>query len=486
MMAQQRLLEIRRARTTHSFEVTRPYSPHPPGLKQKAFLELDCLEAFYGGAAGGGKSQTLLLAALQYVDVPGYSAIIFRRTKTDLALADSIKARADQWWMGTRAKWDPELNGYRFPTGVGQPDATISFGYLQHEQDKFRYQGAAWQFCGIDEIGQWTESAYRYLFSRLRRLKGMPVPLRMRAAGNPGGIGHEWVKRRFVEHGWTAEGIDYREYNRRRRTGHQPWPPYLVSPPTTEAAALARELGRKAHGAVFVPAFAEDNPGLDLEEYRLSLVNLDPTERAQLEDGDWDAVASGEYFKPTYFQYVDAPPEGLRTVRYWDLAGTRARQGRDPDWSAGARVGVHRLASGARAVFVTDVTRLRDDPGGVEQHVRAVAEADGRSVPVWLEEEPGSAGKNNTHNYASRVLFGWNVHGHRKTGPKPEYWKHLSSAGRNNILYLVRGKWNSELVQELCALPHGAHDDQADAASGALSVLISSRDADRALMMAGA
>lgn len=170
--------------------MTRPFSPHAPGAKQKAFLELDCLEAFYGGAAGGGKSDALLLAALQYVDVPGYSAIIFRRTKTDLALADSIKARADAWWLGTRAKWDAELSGYRFPTGLGQPDATISFGYLLHEQDKYRYQGAAFQLVAVDEVGHFSESAYRYLFSRLRRLKGMQVPLRMRCAGNPGGIAY--------------------------------------------------------------------------------------------------------------------------------------------------------------------------------------------------------------------------------------------------------------------------------------------------------
>lgn len=485
-MARERLLEMRRDRTRHSLEVTRPFSPHAPGPKQKAFLELDGLEAFYGGAAGGGKSDALLLAALQYVDVPGYSAVIFRKTKTDLALADSIKARADSWWMGTRAKWDAELNGYRFPTGVGQPDATISFGYLQHEQDKYRYQGAAWQFCGVDEIGQWSESAYRYLFSRLRRLKGMPVPLRMRSAGNPGGVGHEWVKKRFVAHAWTSDGADYKEYLRRRRAGAQPWPPYLVSPPSTEAMALARELGRRAAGAVYVPAFAEDNPGLDIEEYRLSLVHLDPTERAQLEDGDWDAVASGEYFKPTYFQYVDEAPPGLRTLRYWDLAGTRAKPGKDPDWTAGVRLGVHRLPGGARAIYITHVVRLKEDPGGVEQHVRATAEADGRSVPVYIEEEPGSAGKNNTHNYASRVLWGWQVHGHRKTGPKPEFWKGLSSVGRNGQLYLVRGNWTSEFVQELCALPHGAHDDMADAAAGAFAMAVGSNDAERALMMAAA
>jgi predicted phage terminase large subunit-like protein len=486
MMAQQRLMEIRRKRKEHSLEVARPYSPHPPSPKQRAFLELDGLEVFFGGSAGGGKSDALLHAALQYVDVPGYSALILRRTKTDLALPSSIKARADEWWMGTRAKWDAELNGYRFPTRTGEPDATIAFGYLQHEADKYRYQGAEVQFIGIDELGQWTESAYRYLFSRLRRHKRSQVPLRMRSAGNPGGVGEEWVRRRFIEHARLPSGMDVREFLRRRKAGLElPYPPVFRSPPSQEAVALAREFGRKAEGSVFLPAFAEDNPGLDLEEYRLSLVQLDPMERAQLEDGDWWAIRSGKFFKPEWFQYVDRPPEGLSWVRYWDLAGTRARQGKDPDWSAGFKVGVHRLPTGARAVYIAHGIRAREDPGGVENLVRGVAEADGKGVPIYIEEEPGSSGKNNTHNYASRVLFGWQVYGHRKTGPKEEYWKPLSAAARNGLVHLVRGAWNAEFVQELCGLPQVPHDDQADAASGGFSVLVGDNELDRARMLAG-
>ena len=82
---------------------------------------------------------------------------------------------------------------WRFPSG-----ASLSFGYLDTEADKYRYQSAEYQFIGFDELTQFSESQYTYMFSRLRRLKGSSVPLRMRGASNPGGYGHEWVKQRFI------------------------------------------------------------------------------------------------------------------------------------------------------------------------------------------------------------------------------------------------------------------------------------------------
>ena len=218
------------------------WCPHFPLPKQRRFLRTKELEALYGGAAGGGKSDAILMAALQYVDVPGYAAIIFRRTYADLALPGAIMDRAREWLHG-KAKWREQDKTFTFPSG-----AKLTFGYLDHPNDKYRYQSSEFQFIGFDELTQFLESEYTYLMSRLRRKANVEIPLRMRSASNPGGRGHDWVRNRF-----------------------------MLNP----------------EGRGFVPASLEDNPKIDREGYIKSLSELDPITRAQLLDGDWDADDDG-------------------------------------------------------------------------------------------------------------------------------------------------------------------------------------------------
>src|ERR1700687_614909 len=237
----------------------RIYCPHAPHPKQSAFLALDVKEALFGGAAGGGKSDALLMAALQHVDVPNYAALLLRRTYPDLIKPGALMDRADQWLRPTAARWSEKRRAWIFPSG-----AIIAFGHLDHENHKYEYQSSEFQFVGFDELTQFTETQYRYLFSRLRRLKGSRVPIRMRAATNPGGVGHEWVKMRFA----------------------------LWEDDTEKRNDLLA-----AHGRAFVRSMLEDNPSLDCAEYEESLAELDPVTRAQLRGGDWSAAAAGNKFK---------------------------------------------------------------------------------------------------------------------------------------------------------------------------------------------
>ena len=225
--------------------------------KQAQFLAHEGREAMFGGAAGGGKSFSLLMAALQYVDVPGYHALILRRTFKQLDKPDSIMSTAREWLSGTAAKWNEQKHQWTFPSG-----ATLTFGHMEHERSIYDYQGSAYAYVGYDELTQFTEGQYTYLFSRQRRRAGVTIPMRMRSASNPGGIGHEWVYKRFV------------------------------NPKTSRP------------GALFVPAKLEDNPNLDAEDYRQAMANLDPVTRAQLLAGDWTARKGGrfraEWFKRRY------------------------------------------------------------------------------------------------------------------------------------------------------------------------------------------
>ena len=129
-----------------------PFIPHRPTDQQLTFLATGVLlgsqypdeasEVLYGGAAGGGKSDALLMGALQYVDVPGYAALILRRTYADLALPGAIMARSKEWLKTTPARWNNNDKTWTFPSG-----ATLTFGYLQHADDVYRYQSAEFQYC---------------------------------------------------------------------------------------------------------------------------------------------------------------------------------------------------------------------------------------------------------------------------------------------------------------------------------------------------
>src|SRR4030081_1951468 len=103
-----------------------PYIPHDPTPRQTAFLALeDYEEVGFGGAAGGGKSVSLLMAALLYVDQPDYSALILRRTFSELSQRGALMDMAADWISGKGARWNDETHTWKFPSG-----ATLAFGYL--------------------------------------------------------------------------------------------------------------------------------------------------------------------------------------------------------------------------------------------------------------------------------------------------------------------------------------------------------------------
>jgi predicted phage terminase large subunit-like protein len=392
--------------------------PHCPTPKQAYFLTLPHREALFGGAAGGGKSDSLLMAALQYVDTPGYAAMIFRRTYADLSLPGAIMDRSKDWLSGTPAKWNDNTKTWTFPS-----KATLTFAYLEHENDKYRYQGSELQFVGFDELTQFPETVYRYLFSRIRRLQGAVVPLRMRGATNPGGAGHEWVMQRFL---------------------------------------IEREPERR-----FVFSTLDDNPHLDRDEYLKSLSELDPYTRAQLLNGDWFARPPGTKFQRHWFPIVDQAPAAGRTVRFWDLAATeKSANNGDPDWTCGALVSTHE-----GRYYIRDMRRDRATPAGVESLIKQTAELDGKSIPIWMEQEPGSSGVKVIDDYARRVLAGWTFRGVRSTGPKELRANPVSSAAEAGNVLLVRGAWNTAFLDEAEAFPGGQHDDQIDAVSGAVAQL---------------
>lgn len=364
------------------------------------------------------------------MDVPGYAALLLRRTYPDLALPGALMDRAHDWLCGTDAQWNDKARQWAFPSG-----AVLQFGYLEHEKDKYRYKSAEFQFVGFDELTGFSETQYRYLFSRLRRLKTANVPIRMRAASNPGDVGHEWVKARF----------------------------HLAEPDPRRRAGM-----NVAADRAFIPAQLDDNPHLDRDEYASALAKLDHVTRRQLRHGDWDIRAEGGLFRRVWFPIiVDAQaPADARRIRYWDLAATVAEPGSDPDWTAGARLADH----GGRCM-IEDIRRDRLGPYEVEQLIRQTAALDGPGVEIWIEQEPGASGKT-VIAYYQRALRGYAVRGEPASGNKLTRARPLSAAAEGGGVVLLRGAWNAVFLDEVEAFPSpGVHDDQVDAVSGAYAKL---------------
>ena len=376
---------------------------------------LPVTEALYGGSAGGGKSVALLAAALQFVHVAGYRALLLRRSFSDLNLPEALIPMSHAWLAGTGAKWNGRLNEWTFPSG-----ASLTFGYLDSDADKYRYQGAAFQFIGFDELTQFQEPAYRYLFSRLRRVKQIEAPLRVRAATNPGGVGHEWVRRRFID-----------QHEKERR---------------------------------FVPASLHDNPHLDATSYEVALLQLDAVTRRQLRDGDWMAHHEG-VFRREWFRYYrnrrDGYDIGSRTIAAADcsrfaVADVAASERSTADWTV---IQVWDLSGDGNLILVDQVRERLQTPDVETAILRVIRKW---TVP-WIGVEAAGIGLAVVQSLRRRGVA---VRPLRAIGGKlirSQSAQIRMEAG--TIYFPADAHWLEPFETELSLFPESPHDDQVDALS---------------------
>lgn len=335
---------------------------------------------------------------------------------------------AKEWLMPFvdkgEVRWSDKDKKFTFPSG-----ATLSFGYLESSTDCYRYQGAEFQFIGMDEVTHIDPSNYRYLFSRLRKPKKLQVPLRFRATANPGGEYGEYYHQRFF-----VEGPE--------------------------------------KGRVFVGAGLKDNPHLDAEEYAATLEELDPVTREQLLNGNWDIKESGDVLSRNWFTPVkrNDVPDGAKRVRFWDMASTdpKKRKGknkRDPDYTVGFK-----LASHQGLYWIEDIIRVQKKPKEVEDLIKSTAEIDGYNCAIRMEQEPGSSGDITIDHYARNVLDGYDFQGVRSTGSKVERVGPASAAAQGGRVFIVSGCRNiTPFFDEADVFPYGRHDDTVDGFSGAFT-----------------
>lgn len=240
-----------------------------PQPKQAAFMARPEYECLYGGAAGGGKSDALLAEALRQVHIPHYRAIIFRKTYPQLSeLID--RSRALYGPAFPRARYNQTEHCWTFPSG-----AKVYFGSMQYTKDRINYQGKRYDFIAFDELTHFTWDEYSYMFSR-NRPSGPGTRVYVRASTNPGGIGHGWVKDRFIT---AAPPLTPVEDN------------YEVPDPSGRLIKLRRR-------RIFVPSTVFDNQELLRNDpnYLANLAMLPEAERNALLYGSWDSF-DGQVFR---------------------------------------------------------------------------------------------------------------------------------------------------------------------------------------------
>ena len=223
---------------------------------QKKFMDAEADEVLFGGAAGGGKSYGQLVDALLYaLKYPKSKQLILRKTFPELEhslimVSLGFYPKSVCTYSSTNRKWN-FVNG-----------SVIEFGYCATKADVFRYQGAEYDVIRFDELTHFTEEQYTYLISRVRGVN--PYPKIVKSSTNPGGIGHNWVKQRFIE------GIE------------------------PEKIYIDEETGVKR---LFIPSFVQDNTFLMNADpdYVNRLKMLPENEKKALLYGEWD-IFDGQVF----------------------------------------------------------------------------------------------------------------------------------------------------------------------------------------------
>lgn len=311
------------------------FTPQPGG-QQRFLSKIYVDEVLYGGAAGPGKSWALVFDALgtQYIhtplgkpayQIPDYRAALFRRKTTQFSklIDEGKKLYAPLGAELTYKRTGDPGPSFNFPSG-----ARIFICHMESEDNKEDHQGIEYQYCGFDELTQFTVTQYMYLFSRLRSTV-KHLNARMRATTNPTGSGLIWVKKRFVQNGsleLTPNKLYYFEPDRENDIEVNP------------TGKIVTNKTKYAKSRMFIPGLLYENKILmDADPfYELNIRSMGKQYEEALLEGNWDAF-SGDFFSDFNKSKMEVEP--FKIPDNWNLIGSL-----DPGWSSPCSFGLHAVS----------------------------------------------------------------------------------------------------------------------------------------------
>lgn len=428
---------------------------------QEKFLMSPADIVIYGGARGGGKSYGLLIEALRNTSNPGFNAVIFRRTYPQIMQPDGLWDTSMKIYPFVGATGSRNNMRWSFPSG-----ASILFSHMENEDDRYAWLGASIPLIGFDELATFSEDQFFFMLSSNRSTCG--VRPYVRATTNPDS--RSWVKD-FIQWWWDPET----GYPIEERAGKIRW--FVRVKDRIEWADDPKELIKEwpelmPKSVTFIPAKVYDNQILMTKDpgYLSNLMALNIIDRERYLHGNWKIDSTGGImFRREWFdKIIPEAPMGLRQyVRFWDLAATEAKKGKDPDYTCGVLMSVK-----DGQWYVIDVKRIRARPLPVEQLVKQTALTDPPHTKIRMEQEPGASGVTVIDHYARDVLLGYDFLGVPSLRNKVLRAGPLSAAAESHNVILVRGGWNVAFLDEMENFKGMEEkNDIVDATSGAMNCL---------------